>query len=41
VVEVAGRFPFQDMATLLGLGRKATLLDDPATPAAGGTAWWT
>jgi 5-methylcytosine-specific restriction endonuclease McrBC regulatory subunit McrC len=34
-VEVAGRFPFQDLATLLGLGRSATLLEDPATPGSG------
>ena len=35
VVEVAGRFPFQDLATLLGLGRSATLLEDLATPGSG------
>ena len=35
VVEVAGRFPFQDLATLLGLGHNATLLEDPATPGSG------
>ncbi|GAA2716567.1 McrC family protein [Actinoplanes palleronii] len=31
VVEVAGRFPFQNLATLLGLGRNAKLLEDAAT----------
>ncbi|BCY09682.1 McrC family protein [Actinoplanes sp. L3-i22] len=36
VVEVAGRFPFQDLATLLGLGRGAALLDDAAAPGSGG-----
>jgi hypothetical protein len=38
VVEVAGRFPFQDLATLLGLGRNATLLEDPATPGSAGNS---
>lgn len=36
VVEVAGRFPFQDLTTLLGLGRSATLLEDAATPGSAG-----
>ncbi|GIJ51650.1 hypothetical protein Val02_85360 [Virgisporangium aliadipatigenens] len=34
VIEVAGRFPFQDLATLLGLGHSTALLHDAA--AAGG-----
>jgi 5-methylcytosine-specific restriction endonuclease McrBC regulatory subunit McrC len=36
VVEVAGRFPFQDLATLLGLGRRATLLEEAVTPGSAG-----
>jgi 5-methylcytosine-specific restriction endonuclease McrBC regulatory subunit McrC len=36
VVEVAGRFPFHDLATLLGLGRSAALLDEVAAPGSGG-----
>lgn len=36
VVEVAGRFPFQDLATLLGLGRSAALLEEVAAPGRGG-----
>jgi 5-methylcytosine-specific restriction endonuclease McrBC regulatory subunit McrC len=36
VVEVAGRFPFQDLSTLLGLGRTAALLDEAAVPGSGG-----
>lgn len=35
VVEVAGRFPFQDLARLLGLGRSAALLQEAATPGSG------
>ncbi|MEU4689122.1 hypothetical protein [Actinoplanes sp. NPDC023714] len=36
VVEVAGRFPFQDLATLLGLGRGTAHLEESATPGSGG-----
>ena len=36
-VTIAGRFPFQDLAVLLGLGRRAVLLHDTATAAGGGT----
>jgi 5-methylcytosine-specific restriction endonuclease McrBC regulatory subunit McrC len=36
MVEVAGRFPFQDLATLLGLGRSATLLEEAAAPGSAG-----
>lgn len=36
VVEVAGRFPFQDLATLLGLGRSTTLLEDAVAPGGAG-----
>lgn len=36
VVNIAGRFPFQDLATLLGLGEKTTMLYDAAAPAGGG-----
>ncbi|MEU4155172.1 hypothetical protein [Actinoplanes sp. NPDC026670] len=35
-VEVTGRFPFQDLATLLGLGRDAALLDEATAPGSGG-----
>ncbi|WP_444951037.1 5-methylcytosine restriction system specificity protein McrC [Micromonospora ureilytica] len=36
VVDIRSRFPFQDLATLLGLGRKATLLRHDVTSALGG-----
>jgi 5-methylcytosine-specific restriction endonuclease McrBC regulatory subunit McrC len=36
VVEVAGRFPFQDLVTLLGLGRTAALLEDTRAPGGAG-----
>ncbi|MEV4351881.1 hypothetical protein AB0J83_46100 [Actinoplanes sp. NPDC049596] len=36
VVDIGCRFPFHDLATLLGLGRRATLLEEAATPGAGG-----
>ncbi|MEU7673571.1 hypothetical protein AB0C42_01985 [Micromonospora taraxaci] len=36
VVDIRSRFPFQNLATLLGLGRKATLLRHDVTAAAGG-----
>lgn len=32
VVEVAGRFPFHDLATLLGLGRTPTLFEEAPAP---------
>ncbi|GLZ00699.1 hypothetical protein [Actinoplanes sp. NBRC 103695] len=36
VVNVTGRFPFQDLAALLGLGARATMLYDSAASAGGG-----
>ncbi|MER5337968.1 hypothetical protein [Micromonospora sp. NPDC002717] len=36
VVDITSRFPFRDLATLLGLGSKATLLRHDATSALGG-----
>ncbi|GIH20706.1 5-methylcytosine restriction system specificity protein McrC [Rugosimonospora africana] len=36
-IDIASRFAFPDLARLLGLGRKATLLREPATAATGGT----
>ncbi|MBM2622007.1 hypothetical protein JIG36_41545 [Actinoplanes sp. LDG1-06] len=36
-VDIASRFPFADLSVLLGLGRRATLLDEAATGAAGGS----
>lgn len=36
VVNVTGRFPFQHLATLLGLGRRTTMLYDAAAPSGGG-----
>ncbi|GHJ54454.1 hypothetical protein Nm8I071_37610 [Nonomuraea sp. TT08I-71] len=37
VVDIASRFPFRDLATLLGLASKATLLRHDATSAVGGS----
>jgi len=36
-VEVAGRFPFQDLATMLGLGRTAKLLEEAAVASSAGS----
>jgi 5-methylcytosine-specific restriction endonuclease McrBC regulatory subunit McrC len=36
VIDVTGRFPFHDLATLLALGRRTTMLYDDAVPAGGG-----
>ncbi|WP_432049910.1 5-methylcytosine restriction system specificity protein McrC [Verrucosispora sp. NA02020] len=36
VVDIASRFPFQDLVALLGLGRRASLLRHEATSALGG-----
>jgi hypothetical protein len=40
VVEIAGRFPFQDLATLLGLGRMLRCSTTRLRRAAQLAAWW-